>query len=150
MPNYTTNDRVQARLPKLPAFTSSTTVTADEVSDMIGEHEAEIDTALAFIGYSVPVTSPASLAAWLGKIATEGVAAAVLKAWYQDATGPNSESQWAQLEKRYQDALARIWAGQLAPAQAQSGISSWTTDYAGEPSPFHPDADPVVTMEQVW
>lgn len=147
---YTTNDRVQARLPKLPAFTASTTVTADEVAAMVEEHEAEIDTALAYIGYTVPVTSPASLVAWLGKVATEGVAAAVLKAWYQDASGPNSESQWAQLEKRYQAALERIWAGKLAPANGQLGISSWTTDYAGEDSPFAPEADPVVTMEHVW
>lgn len=149
MGSYTTLDRVQARLPRLPAFTAATTVTADQVADLIDQHEAEIETALSFIGYATPVTSPSSLVVWLTKIATEGVAAAVLKSWYQDATGPNSESQWSVMEKRYQAALQRIWDGKL-PSGSGSGISSWTTDYAGADSPLAAEADPVVTMDADW
>ena len=156
MASYTTIDRVQALCKRLPTFTASTTVTADDVASLIDGHEGELNVALMVRGFTVPVTEPAALVAWLEKVATEGVAAAVLKAWFQDAAGMNSEASWAVWEKRYQAALAMIRdmksdLSQIAVANSGGGgVSSWTTDYAGSESPLVAEALPVFDMTTVW
>lgn len=155
MPAYTDATRVRALCKRLPAFSTTSTVTAEEVEALIDDHEAEVNVALSHHGYAVPVSSPAELKTWLGKIITEGVAAAVLKALYQDPAGPNSESAWSVWEKRYQDALKMIRSDDMVPAATDEsggrGVTSWATDYAGEDSPLVAEAAPAFSAESmVW
>lgn len=152
--SYTTAARVQALAARLPTFSAATTVTADEVDTFIEDTEAEINVALSKHGYTVPVSSPAEFLTWLGKVATEGVAALVLKAWYQDSTGPNSESAWSMYERRYRDALKEIRDGVMIPGSTDdgggAGIASFTTDVAVDELGTGGDADAVFTMTTEW
>lgn len=102
---YTTAERVQARCKRLPPFSAATVVRIDEVEDLINEHEGELNLALRLRGFDVPITSPSDLLAAAQKAVTEGVSAAVLKAWFQDASGPNSEASWSTWERRWQKFL---------------------------------------------
>lgn len=154
MPTYTTADRVRALCKRLPAFSASSTITTTEVEALIDDHEAEVNVALARYGYTVPVTSPAALETWLGKVVTEGVAAAVLKSLYQESTGPNAESAWSVWEKRYQDALKAIRSDNMVPAVTDTtggrGIASFTTDVAEDELGTGGDADAWIERSTVW
>ncbi len=158
MADYTTTDRVRTLCKRLPAFGATSTMTDTEVESLIDDHEAEINVALSKHGYAVPVTSPAYLATWLGKVATEGVAAAVLKSYYQDSSGPNAESAWSVWEKRYAEALKAIRADDMIPGVTDEagarGVSSFATDYADDYEdraadlPLH--ARPAFTKAMEW
>lgn len=151
---YTTRARVQALCKRLPTFSPTTTVTADEVDGYITDTDAEINVALSKHGYAVPITSPPEFLAWLGKVATEGVAAVVLKAWYQDASGPNSESAWAEWARRYRDAIKALRDGDMTPGSIDvtggAGIASFTTHVATTALGEGGDADPAFSKAMEW
>lgn len=158
MAYYTSATRVRTLCKRLPAFSGTSTMTDTEVASLIDDHEAEINVAISRHGYTVPVASPAWLVTWLGKVATEGVAAAVLKALYQEGTGPNSESAWSVWEKRYAEALKMIRADEMIPGIVDDtggrGVGSFTEDYAegyddaAADLPTH--ARPAFTMAMEW
>ena len=152
---YTTRSRVSALMAHSPEFTSTTTVTSGQVDVWIGDVEAELDSALAELGISVPVSAPSHFLGWLTKLATEGVAATVLKSWFQDAGGPNSEGAWAVYERRYRDGIKAIRDGRIPVDVSESpdlGISSFELLHpdgvsAGD---FGSGSDPMFSRDMDW
>lgn len=136
-------------------FSSTTTIKASEVDAIIDEIEADIEVALGGQGVALPVTTPPSLVTWLGKLATDGAAATVLKAWFQDSGGSNSESAWSVWENRYKDGLARIRRGEL-PTEVDEpedrGVSSFQTRHPDgvEAGHFGSASDPMIGRDTAW
>lgn len=145
MANYTTVTRVQAECKIIPAFTVTSVVTEDEVESFIEAVEAELDVALSYHGQTVPVTTPASLATWLGKIATDGAAAMTLRA----IPAALDSKMWEDLQRRYDVGLKLIRDGRFRTVTG-NGVSSYTVDHAGTTDPIGEDNRPIFTRDMEW
>lgn len=142
MGTYTDPTRVQALCSMLPELDETTQVTLAELSDFITDAEAEIDAALVAVGFGAPATAPAAFVSWLGKLATEGAAATLLKAWFQDAQGVAGESAWAVYERRFNEGIKRLLAGSMTPSESATSTDAET--------PFAPEADPIFEVGKAW
>lgn len=118
---YTTAADVTKLTPILGTLSGTSKVTSFQLASMLAEVEAEIDVALSSLGYAVPWDTAGPYLTWLGKLASEGAAATLLKAWFSDSSGPNSEASWAVFERRYRDGLAAIRARTMLPTTAGEG-----------------------------
>lgn len=114
MTTYTTLSAALSLLGRNGELTASTTPTLTEAATLHEWIAADVNAALAVGGITPPVTTPAALVSWLGKVEADGLASTVLKVRFQDLSGVNSEGAWSFYEKRYQDALTLIRAGQAA------------------------------------
>lgn len=112
---YTYSAKVLSLCSLLGTLSSSTRITADQLEDMIADVEAEIDVALMSLSYAAPYTEAGAFLTWLSKLATEGAASTLLKAWFTDTAGPNSESSWSVYERRYRDGLKAIRDRSMVP-----------------------------------
>lgn len=122
MANYGTLASALARLGRNGDLSGSTVPTLTEAASIHDGITGEIDAALTKAGLTPPVSSPASLVAWLGAVEAYGLCAEVLKVRFQDATGPNSEASWAFFERRYQAAIERLWKGEALDEMAGSPV----------------------------
>lgn len=121
-----------------PALSGTSTPTSAEVTTMIDDVEGEINSALASHGVTVPVTAPAAFLAWLGDISANGTAALAMTARFADPTGINADSGASRLEKRFRDAMARLWDGSAIPASLALDSAVLPTSYSVE----YPDEEP--------
>lgn len=115
---YTTRTRVEALMRRLVnmtggSFDASSRVTSEDVQDWIDTHTAQVDVALSAQGYTVPITEPASYLKWLDKLVSEGVAATLLKSFFQ--LEGKAESASDQYEQRWRDGLKAIMDGSMVP-----------------------------------
>ena len=75
------------------------------------------------------------MVAYLKAVESWGTCAEILKVRFQDDSGPNSEASWAFFEKRYREAMDRIWAGSFVDEMASD--PALPTSYFVE----HPDTE---------
>lgn len=122
-------------------FLTTTPVTIADVAEFLTDHSGEVSVALSSQGYVGVVTEPAAFVAWLDALVCYGTAAAVLKSWFQDPSGPQSEAAWAVWERRYRDGLKAIRDGTMIPSEV---------DEATAALPGGNDADPVFEIEKVF
>lgn len=123
MAAYSTSARVEKLMTKAQVGAGRPLDTVD-INEFLEDVSAEIDTAFASRGFSVPITAPDYLLRWVEKVAIEGAAATALKALYQSASGPNSEGAWAVYERRYQKSLDEIRSGRFVPAELTEASGS--------------------------
>src|SRR3989442_1753931 len=112
---YCTIGQVQeliARINQNAAFSGSTAPTSTQVTDIMALVEAELDFHLAGAGFTVPITTPATLTAWLAFVQAEGSAARVLKSYAPESvTSPNGGPVipgYSYYEQLYQGAIKII------------------------------------------
>lgn len=115
MSYYTTRAKVEGLCSLLGTLTATTRVTGPMLDVFIEDVEAEIDVALMAVGYAAPYDEPGAFLTWLGKLAADGAAATLLKAWFTDTAGPNSENSWSVFERRYRDGLKGIRDRSMVP-----------------------------------
>ena len=114
MTTYTTLSAVLLRLGRNGDLSATTSPTLTEAATIHEGISADVDAAVVMGGLAVPVTTPAALVSWLGAVEAWGTCAEILKTRFQDLSGVNSEGAWTFFEKRYQDAIAQIRAGNAA------------------------------------
>lgn len=141
---YTTSPKVESLCSLLGTLTASTRVTASDLLGFIEDVEAEIDVALMAVGYAAPYTDAGAFLTWLGKLAADGAAATLLKAWFTDTSGPNSENSWNVFERRYRDGLKAIRDRSMVPATIGEGAGSLPGGLTTT------DAPPTLTMSQAF
>jgi len=95
---------------------ASTKPTTTQATSFVDEIDAEINVLLEKHSVTTPVTSPAAFLTWLGNVSANGATATVLKSMFPDATGPGETPAYSFFEKRYQDALKELRAGDVIPA----------------------------------
>ena len=125
---------VIAITPQRAAYDTTTIPTAAQVGTFLTDIAGEIDARLEAAGIAVPVTSPASFVAWLGRLNAYGAASLAEEAANPEAEGGGVAERWW---TRYTDGLKAISDGSALPASlAQSGSSrvmprSYGTDNPG-------------------
>lgn len=131
-----------SRLYNAAGFTTTTYPTETQLTELILETSAEIDMALGSVGYTIPVTTPASAVSWLKAICNYGAAAEALKSAFpesiQSTNGGPIVPAYAFWEKRYQDALAMIRSREMVLAGAPMANGSLAETYLTD----NPDNDP--------
>lgn len=108
---YATLGVALARLGRNGDLSTTTVPSLTEAGAIHAGISGEIDAALASSGLTVPVTTPASLVAWLTEIEIHGVCAEVLRARFQDAQGINSSSTATYHQERFKAGMDRLWSG---------------------------------------
>lgn len=141
---YTTQAVVERLVPMLGTFGASSRVTATALAGFIADVDAEIDVTLASIGYPAPYTEAGSFLTWLGKLATDGVAARAYKAWFMDTSGVDSQNQGRDLMKSYQEGLAGIRNRTMVPAAIGEASASLPGGLTLD------DAPATLTMDQAF
>lgn len=130
--SYATTVTVQGAMAKF-VISGSTQPTSTQVQAMIDGIAAEINSHLASVGYTVPVTTPDYFLAYLGELNTWGAVASVLKSMFPSATGPAETPAYAFWEKRYQAGLTdidkRVITSPTSPMSSDSLARSYLTDY---------------------
>lgn len=121
---YTTRAKVLSQCSLLGSLSGTTRVTAEDLDGFILDVEAEIDVALMSVGYAAPYIEEGAFLTWLGKLASDGAAATLLKAWFTDTSGPNSENSWSVFERRYRDGLKGIRDRSMIPVSLGEGRGS--------------------------
>ena len=121
---YTSQAAVERLVPMLGSFSTTSRVTSTALAGFIADVEAEIDVTLASIGYPAPYTDAGAFLTWLGKLATDGVAARAYKAWFMDTSGVDSQNQGRDLLKSYLDGLAGIRNRTMVPASIGEATAS--------------------------
>lgn len=121
---YTSGAKVLSQCSLLGSLSETTRVTAEDLDGFILDVEAEIDVALMAVGYAAPYTETGAFLTWLGKLASDGAAATLLKAWFTDTSGPNSENSWNVFERRYRDGLKGIRDRTMIPVALGEGRGS--------------------------
>lgn len=140
---YTTAAKVDALTPQL-ALGAATRVTTTDVADFIADVDAEINVALLSVGYSAPYTDAGAFLTWLGKVATDGVAARVYKAWFMDTSGGASQGQGHDLSIAYREGLAAIRNRTMVPVSLGEATASLPRGFSSD------SAAAVITMDTVF
>jgi len=145
---YTTLARVLSRMGRNGELTAKTVPSLVEAEAIHDGVSAEIDAAMAGAGFTVPITEPPALVSWLAAIESWGTTAELLKVRFQDASGPGSEASWAFFERRYQDAMKRLWAGDMLDEVAGASVApaSWYTRNPDGEEDLGDGVDPAITV----
>lgn len=142
---YCTEADIEALLPKY-TIDATSQPTSTQVGIMIDDIAAEIDVILSAQGYTTPVTEPAALLTYLGRVNALGAGAQAAKAMFPETVeaGISPIADW--LWDRYTDALKHLRAGELPSTlskdedavDAESWYTSdeWADDYEEFPTPF--------------
>jgi hypothetical protein len=117
---YCTITNVRALNPKR-TYDASSTPTETQVGTFINQISDEIDVVLEGRGFTVPVTTPAKLLAYLLHVNALGAAALAEQAMFPETTRPGTSASGANLWKQYQDALAYLRTGELPRGSGGSG-----------------------------
>jgi len=112
---YCTITNIQALNPKR-TYGASTTPTTTQVEAFITRIAEEIDAILAGRDFTVPITAPASLLAYLTHVNALGAAALAEQAMFPETTKPGTSASGANLWKQYQEALAILRTANLPSA----------------------------------
>ena len=157
---YTTVTDLEARIPGRAGQTAFAPLTNAQVQDIVDGVADAIDARLAGCGFTVPVSSPASLVRYLGRVNVWGAAAEVLKAVYPGQSGQQSEAAWKFFEDRYTAQMESKSAGGTPPicetAAGHLGTSSavapssYTTAYPDEDGDLGANAEPAITTGTEW
>lgn len=125
-------------------FPSQTAPDTIQLLALIDEHSAEIDMVLGTVGYTTPVTTPASAVTWLKLVCEYGVAAAAIKSAFPETIQSNNGGPaipaYAFWEKRYQDALKALRERTITlPGVVMSGSQNAQTYLTDNPTndPFN-------------
>lgn len=129
--------------------------TSTQVGVIITDVSNEIDSLLAGLGYTVPVTAPSYFLDWLGILNAYGAAAAVLKSMFPDAAGPGETPAYAFWESRYKAGLGRLKDGSAIPAglarSSKSLVpSTYFTRNPDEDEDLGDIAEPRIKMDKVF
>ena len=114
---------VSALIPVVGTFGTSSTPTSAQVTEWLAQGSAKVDRALSSAGYSVPVSSSASVYAELTALANLYAAALVLSARGLDSANGEAENRSDVWLKRFSDDLASLAASDLTAL----GVSSSST-----------------------
>lgn len=125
-------------------------LSAADVNYIIDGVAANLDARLAGAGLGVPVTSPASLVAYLLTLNVWGSVAEIQRARYPHVGGANAESAWKFYEDRYQKGLAVLdkLASQIASDAEEP--SSYTTLNPDTDNDLGTNAEGYLTMDMEW
>ncbi len=115
---YCTITNVQALNPKR-TYSASSTPTTTQVEGFITRIAEEIDAILAGRGFTVPVTTPASLLSYLTHVNALGAAALAEQAMFPESTKPGTTASGANLWAQYKDAKEFLRTGDL-PSEGSS------------------------------
>lgn len=141
---YCTITEVEALNAKR-TYSASTTPTSTQVETYIDLIAAEIDIVLSRKGYSVPVTTPDAFVNALKLVNAVGAAAMAEQAMFPEAVEKGMTPHSAVLQKKYDELLAKIEAGEwtgVTQAQAVGSFYTVSADQDSYPDPaFRKSAD---------
>lgn len=125
---YTSTAQVQGLIG---AFTISDTSVPSltQVNSIIDSISDEIDSVLAGIGFTVPVSTPDYFTRRLALLNAYGVAAAVLKSAFPEARGPGENPAYAFWETRYRDGIKALRSEQDIPSTSAATGSGTPSSY---------------------
>jgi len=131
---------LNARRNNNTVYGASTVPTATQVTALIVQIAAEIDTILAAQSIATPVTAPASFVSFLLNLNARGAAAlADMAAFPESDGGPGASTHGQTLWKLYQQGLDGLKDGTaIDPAVSDSGQEPTAETYLTE----NPDNDP--------
>ena len=141
---YTTATEVMELCPMLGTLTASTRVTPTGLERMIAGVEAEINVALQSQGYSAPYATESAFLTWLQKLATDGAAGRLYKAWFMDTAGAASQNQGRDLLAAFREGLAMIRSRAMIPASLPDSTAALPGGLTST------DAPAWVTMDTVF
>lgn len=135
---------VEARL-RGAALSASSQPTTTEATAIMADVYAHINAAIASHGVTVPITTPASFLAWLVAVNADGAAAQVGALRFANVQNTSNDDRGlALVEKRFAEAMARLWDGSALPAELAVSSAKLPTSYSVE----FPD-DPAVIGESI-
>lgn len=129
---YAAFANVQNRIAR-HVLTTSTPVKIVTVEEFIDDVDAEINSLLFKLRYSIPVTEPEWFVTRLRSLSADGAAAITLKSLFPEATGPGGSPAYAFYEERYRDGLKAIEGGAHPRSSNVETAATWFTE--------HPDLD---------
>lgn len=109
---YCTITNVQALNPKR-TYDASSTPTLTQVTAFLSRISEELDAILAGRGYTVPLTAPASLLAFLTHVNALGAAALSEQAMFPESAKPGVSTHGGMLWQQYEDAKKLLKEGSL-------------------------------------
>lgn len=121
--SYATVTDLKAVIPFL-TISSSTVPTLVQVTAIVDDTSSEIDTVLAGRGIAPPVASPDYFVDRLRLLNSYGAAAATLKAFFPEHTGPGEQPAFAFWETRYREGLKALRTGDDIPTSMGEGESN--------------------------
>lgn len=151
---YATVEQARELIPQYTIGVSSRP-TITQATAIIDATSSEIDVALSGAGLSVPVVAPSYFVEWLSQLNKYGAVAAILKAMFPDAVGPDDTPAYAFWEKRYREGLKAISDGSMIPGGSTPGAgsvmpSSYLTRNPDEEQEIGTIAEPQFTMGKVF
>lgn len=158
MPEYLNATELTLLLPQNIDIGASTLPLAlGEITTMITEIEAELDSAAAVAGYAVPVSSSATSGfALMQKWTRDGAAARVLGVLFPGMGGPGASGTLAsEYRAAYQAALAALRKGEMALVGAAedttgTGVRELPRSYSTSNSGATTGILPHVTLDTVF
>jgi len=120
---YAVQADIEALNPKRVYDTNSSPTTT-ELSGIIDNVAAEIDTVLASQGYTTPITIPSSFVTRLKLLNAQGAAALAEMGQFPDASGPGETPHGAVLLKAYQDSLQSLRDGEVPASLGKASTAS--------------------------
>jgi len=149
---YATLSDVEARVPSRGGATWYAPLTVAQAQAMVDGVSAEIDSVMAGVGYTTPVSSPAGLVTWLQTLNVWGTAAEIQRARFQDSGGTNSEAAWRFFEDRYQAGIKALptRVEGFAGTSAAELPSSYTLANPLVDNDLGANAEPKMTTDMEW
>ena len=118
---YATLDGVREQDPRV-TYSNTSTPSEDQVLVLLEDVAGEIDTVLSAAGYTVPITTPASLLAAVTRLNAMGAAAMAHMGMFPESVGAGPTSDLgSRLWKMYTDGLERLAAAGRAGASGTTG-----------------------------
>lgn len=102
---HTTKENVNVLLGP-HAVSSSTSVTLDDLENIVDNINAEVNLRAGAAGFSTDESDSTNIGKYLKSVVQWGAAASALKGLFPEATGPGTNPAFAFWEDRYQKALA--------------------------------------------
>lgn len=109
---YCTSTEVGNLNPKR-TYGAATTPTSTQVSALIDQVAVEIDAVLEAHGYTVPVTSPTNLVAFLKYVNAYGAAYLAEAGMFPETAEPGETAHWQMLKKVYDNYLKMLMEGNI-------------------------------------
>jgi hypothetical protein len=117
---YCTITEVNALISKYVTgdSTTPTTTQAEVLTELV---YGKINTVLASMGYTVPVTTPESFVSALKLLNIQGAAAMILMSMFPGATGQDSTPMWKSLHDIYLKGLKDLQNGEVPSSLGRAG-----------------------------
>lgn len=111
---YAALSDVQALLPKW-VYDGTSKPTSTQVTTIINQISAQIDSILRSLGHAVPVTTPSDFLDYLKQTNAIGAAALIVAGQFPAESGAASTSLGEQLQKNYEGRLQELKDGSVIP-----------------------------------